>query len=98
MIGQQVIDSYIARLRAAGATGVDGYEKTLRSNSGNQSQVLNFLSEAIAALMFLKHRTCDGVSIRMSDAFAVQNGRLSIFVVLVRLVTNDRDVRDAAEQ
>ncbi len=50
------IDYYVTRLRAAGGLDVDAYEKTVRNNSGNASQVLNFLSEAIAALMFLEHR------------------------------------------
>jgi len=51
----QAIDYYVNRLRAAGAHDVDAYEKTVRNNSGNESQVLNFLSEAITALMFLEH-------------------------------------------
>jgi hypothetical protein len=49
------IDFCVRQLRAAGARDVDAYEKTLRNNSGNQSQVLNFLSEAVTALMFLEH-------------------------------------------
>jgi len=52
----EAIDYYVTRLRAAGGLDVDAYEKTVRNNSGNASQVLNFLSEAIAALMFLEHR------------------------------------------
>jgi hypothetical protein len=51
----EAIDYYVTRLRAAGARGVDAYEKTMRNNSGNESQVLNFFSEAITALMFLEH-------------------------------------------
>jgi hypothetical protein len=51
----QAIDFYVTRLRAAGARNVDAYEKTVRNNSGNESQVLNFLSEGITALMFLEH-------------------------------------------
>jgi hypothetical protein len=51
----EAIDYYVTRLRAAGARDVDAYEKTVRNNSGNESQVLNFLSEAITALMFLGH-------------------------------------------
>jgi hypothetical protein len=51
----EAIDYYVTRLRAAGARGVDGYEKTVHNNAGNESQVLNFLSEAITALMFLGH-------------------------------------------
>jgi hypothetical protein len=51
----RAIDYYLARLRAAGARGVDAYEKTLRNNSGNPGQVVNFLSEAVTTLMFLGH-------------------------------------------
>jgi len=51
----KAIDYYVMRLRAAGGLNVDAYEKTVRNNSGNASQVLNFLSEAITALMFLEH-------------------------------------------
>ena len=51
----EAIDYYLTRLRAAGASGVDAYEKTLRNNLGNEDQVVNFLSEAVAALMFLRH-------------------------------------------
>ncbi len=50
----EAINYYVTRLRAAGARDVDAYEKTVRNNSGNESQVLNFLSEAITALMFLE--------------------------------------------
>jgi len=63
MTDQQAIDYYVDRLRAAGARGVDGYEKTIRNNSRNEKQVLNFLSEAIAALMFLEH----GAEVTMRD-------------------------------
>lgn len=49
------IDYYVTRLRAAGARGVDTYEKMVRNNSGKESQVLNFLSEAVTTLMFLEH-------------------------------------------
>jgi hypothetical protein len=52
---REAIDYYVTRLRAAGARDVDVYEKTVRNNAGNESQVLNFLSEAITALMFLEH-------------------------------------------
>jgi hypothetical protein len=38
----EAIDYYVTRLRAAGARGVDGYEKTVHNNSGNESQVLIF--------------------------------------------------------
>lgn len=51
----RAIDYYLARLRAAGARGVDAYQKTLRNNSGNAKQVVNFLSEAVTTLMFLGH-------------------------------------------
>jgi hypothetical protein len=63
MTRQQVIDNYVARLRAAGAHAVDSYEKTIRNHVGNENQVLNFLSEAVAALMFLEH----GAEVTMRD-------------------------------
>ena len=49
------IDHAVSMLRRAGAKGVDIYDLKLRQNSGNPAQVRNHLSEALAALMFLRH-------------------------------------------
>lgn len=50
-------------LRTAGALDVDAYEQKLRQNSPNPAQVINHLSEARVALMFLGN----GAQVTMRD-------------------------------
>ena len=46
----------IARLRAAGATGVDEYALKLKANEKNEETSHDLFFEGKAALMFLDHR------------------------------------------
>lgn len=57
------IDPIIAQLRAHGAKDVDQYERKLRSLGRNEQKVFEMLSEARAALMFLKA----GLKVTMRD-------------------------------
>src|SRR5256885_13336682 len=47
------IGEHIARLRNAGAGGLDQYEARLRDNAGNPDTLANLFCEGVAALMFL---------------------------------------------
>jgi hypothetical protein len=50
------IEHAASTLRSAGARDVDVYERKLRQNARNPTQVINHLSEARVALMFLENR------------------------------------------
>jgi hypothetical protein len=50
-------------LRNAGAIDIDFYELNLRQNASNRAQVINHLSEAKVALMFLEN----GAKVTMQD-------------------------------
>jgi len=56
MVSDLRIDGLIARLRTAGATGVDEYELKLRLNENCDSVLLDLHFEGRAALMFLAHQ------------------------------------------
>jgi hypothetical protein len=58
------IDQAASKLRSAGALDVDAYELKLRLNAPNPTQVVNHLSEARVALMFLEH----GAKVTMRDS------------------------------
>jgi hypothetical protein len=58
------IDHAASTLRSAGALDVDSYERKLRQNAPNHTQVINHLSEARVALMFLEN----GAQVTMRDS------------------------------
>ncbi len=58
------IDHAASTLRLAGALDVDNYERKLRQNAPNRTQVINHLSEARVALMFLEN----GAQVTMRDS------------------------------
>lgn len=58
------IEHAASTLRSAGARDVDAYELKLRQNTRNPTQVINHLSEARVALMFLEN----GAQVTMRDS------------------------------
>lgn len=58
------IDWWIAELRRHRATGIDQYERKLRSFGSNQGKLFEFIAEARAALLFLNN----GIGVTMQDA------------------------------
>jgi hypothetical protein len=58
------IEHAASTLRSAGALDVDDYERKLRQNAPNPIQVINHLSEARVALMFLEN----GAQVTMRDS------------------------------
>lgn len=58
------IEHAASTLRSAGALDVDVYELKLRQNAPNSTQVINHLSEARVALMFLDN----GAQVTMRDS------------------------------
>jgi|HubBroStandDraft_6_1064221.scaffolds.fasta_scaffold205089_1 hypothetical protein len=57
------IEHAVSTLRSAGARDVDDYEHKLQQNAPNPTQVINHLSEARVALMFLEN----GAQVTMRD-------------------------------
>ena len=57
------IEHAVSTLRTAGALSVDAYELKLQQNAPNPTQVVNHLSEARVALMFLEN----GAQVTMRD-------------------------------
>jgi hypothetical protein len=58
-----LIAPWIAELRCLGALGVDSYEQKLLSFGQNEQKIFEFLSEARAALLFLRN----GIGVTMQD-------------------------------
>ena len=101
MTAEDVIIHYVDRLRRAGAGNVDEYEARLRSNAKSLPTFNSFISEAVAALMFLEYGA--DVTMRERPDLAVTLGGQKFYAEVkhfkrkIQDDVNDEALRNAPE-
>lgn len=88
------IDSCIAQLRNAGATGIDKYERKLTDNAGNLAVVNDLLFECRTALMFLSNGF--SVDMRESPDLSVQLAGNQFYAEVKHFRLKEQDRLDEA--
>jgi hypothetical protein len=88
------IEPWISELNRLGAKEVDQYERKLRSFGDNEQKIFEFLSEARAALLFLRSGWC--VTMRDSPDLVLKFSGENIYAEIKHMNEKETDRREKA--